>query len=206
MERLKLPFKEFQSVLPKCSEREIELYNQHFRLLQEWNENIALVSRKSIGNSFESHYVDSLFISDLAKEVIGKEVVRDLGSGAGFPGFIFAIRNPETPIILYERIQKKKKFLQAVQEELKLPNIRIEGELPHERMAGVFLARAVMPKEELFPYMGERMRSGAILILNRGGTSEAFIPASSFKKISEKKYTLPKEAGSRVAEAYRYAP
>lgn len=178
------------------------LYEQHFALLKEWNTKIALVSRKSIEFSFGNHYCDSIQISEFAHRYWKQGPVHDLGSGAGFPGVIFAIRYPSISVVLYERIQKKKSFLEIVQKELDLPNLSVEGELPIETHSGLFLARAVMPKPELFPFMAKRMRKGSILIVNSGGQSEPYCPTTSFHKKSEALYTLPLDCGTRRIEAY----
>lgn len=128
-------------------------------------------------------------------------MVHDLGSGAGFPGYLFAIRYPDIRVTLYERIQKKKKFLEAVQEALNLPNIRIEGDFPTQ-VEGLVLARAVMPKEELFPFLEKRMQRNSTVIVNSGGQSEEFYPLKYYKRTSQSEYTLPLDCGSRKIEAF----
>ncbi|NDG27289.1 MAG: hypothetical protein EB120_08960, partial [Proteobacteria bacterium] len=63
-------FKNYQAALPPVSPEEVELYERYFSVLKSWNENLALVSKKSIDLSFANHFVDSIFISDFAKKFL----------------------------------------------------------------------------------------------------------------------------------------
>ena len=73
-------FEEHKALLPECTSREIDRYDAHFALLKEWNQKIALVSRKSIDQSFAPHYADSVWISDFARKHQKEgETVHDLG-------------------------------------------------------------------------------------------------------------------------------
>jgi len=201
---LKEQFKSFQGVLPALTEREIEKYEEYFSVLRSWNEKMALVSKKSINLSFATHFCDSLFISDFGKKYLKGNRVYDLGSGAGFPGLVFAIRNPNLEVRLYEKLLKKQTFLGAVVGQLKLSNVKVQGAMPEERHSGLILARAVMPPPELFKFLSTRMSEGAVLIVNIGSQAEEPIPPKQFKKLEETKYSLPLDCGSRRAIAYQF--
>lgn len=192
--------------LPKTSEREIGLYEAHFALLKSWNENMSLVSRKSIEKSFASHYLDSIFISDFAESKRRNRPIFDLGTGAGFPGVITAIRYPNAEVNIYERMLKKQGFLQVVLTTLNLENIRLGGDFPVERQTGLFLARAVLPPAELFKFMGARMTESSTLILNVGGTSDPIVCGKGFEKTGELYYELPMDCGARRVESFDYVP
>lgn len=49
----------------------------------------------------------------------------DIGSGNGFPGFLFAILYPETRFHLCEKSRKKSEFLKYVSSQTGLSNIKI---------------------------------------------------------------------------------
>jgi 16S rRNA (guanine527-N7)-methyltransferase len=51
--------------------------------------------------------------------------VIDIGSGAGFPGLILAIFQPQMQITLLEADQKKSRFLRLAREELGLKNVEV---------------------------------------------------------------------------------
>jgi len=174
-------------------------------MLRQWNEQINLVSRKSIDQSFGPHYADSLFICDFAGQYL-KDDVHDIGTGAGFPGVIFAARYPEASVTLYEKSLKKQTFLAAVLTQLALPKLQLAGAVPEQRLSGLILARAVFPREELFAFMRAHLTPESILITNLGGRAEASSPPKDFSKIGEKQYRLPLQYGERKVEALRFRP
>lgn len=200
---LRLPFEEAPSLLSITTERERNLYQAHFELLQDWNTRMALVSRKSIEKSFESHYADSILISDFAKRFYTSGTTHDLGSGAGFPGVLFGIRYPDLPVVLFERVQKKQKFLKACIESLGLKNVELRGEWRNEKCTGLFLARAVTPREELFQFFEARVSPGSVVIMNSGGAADISSGSKAFMLLVQEKYSLPKDAGDRHIEAFQ---
>ncbi len=204
---LKKLFETHKSHCPEVSEREVEQYDAHFALLKEWNAKIALVSRKSIDQSFAPHYVDSVWISDFARKHHKEgETVHDLGTGAGFPGLIFAIRYPDIQVVVYEKLAKKRLFLEDAIAKLKLSNVTLAGGIPEERLKGLFLARAVLPVAELLPFMSKKMSYGSRLILNLGGDGEAPVLPADFKSTHSLKYELPLDFGFRRASCLLKVP
>lgn len=202
-------FKSHASLIPalaKLTDRELQHYETHFRILKSWNERMALVSKKSIDKSFATHYVDSILISDFAEKHRKGRPVYDLGTGAGFPGIIYAIRYPEARVTLFERSLKKQTFLSAVLATLNLENIELSGEFPNKRMSGLILARAVLPPPELFKFMSQRMSEHSTLIVNVGGQSEEIKTPLSFKRQNQEIYELPLDSGSRRVESFDYVP
>lgn len=192
--------------LAKLTDRELELYEAHFALLRNWNERMALVSKKSIDRSFATHYVDSIFISDFAEGLRQGRPVYDLGTGAGFPGVIYAIRHPQAKVTVFERSLKKQTFLSAVLATLNLKNLEMGGEFPNQKMSGLFLARAVLPPMELFKFMSKRMAEGSSLVVNVGGSSEEIICPSPYLKTGQQVYELPLDAGPRRVESFDFVP
>jgi 16S rRNA (guanine527-N7)-methyltransferase len=175
-------------------------------MLRAWNERMNLVSRNSFGMAFENHYADSVFIADFAKRFQEGRPFFDLGSGAGFPGLIFAIRYPGEPITLYEKSLKKQGFLSAVVAQLGLSHARIEGGLERGKLQGIFLARAVMQRPELFAFFARHLKPGARICVNLGGKTEATPAPAEFRRLAETQYTLPKGAGNRRLEIYEFVP
>ncbi len=166
---------------------------------------MGLVSRKSLEKSFAIHYADSLFIADLAS-TYSKGVVHDLGTGAGFPGIIFGIRYPEKKVHLHEKMQKKQTYLTDALARLALPNLSLHGAFPDRAESGLVLARAVMPRPELFAFLETRMWPESILITNLGGSSEDSAVPKGFLKLDEKQYKLPLDSGFRKLEIIKKVP
>lgn len=196
-------FKASAEQIPPVSDREVGLYEKFFQILLDWNQRMALVSKKSIELSFATHFVDSLFISDFGRTFLKGNTVYDLGSGAGFPGLVFAIRNPEARVVLYEKLLKKQTFLNAVVNQLELKNVSVQGAMLDRQHEGLILARAVMPPVELFPFLLPRMKEGSVLVVNIGGQTEKPEAPKGFELLQEKTYPLPLDCGSRRALAYK---
>jgi 16S rRNA (guanine527-N7)-methyltransferase len=199
-------FDRYRSQIPEVSDQEQSTYEKYFEILESWNQRMALVSKKTIGLSFANHFVDSLFISDFAKQFYQKGEVYDLGSGAGFPGLVFAIRNPNLPITLYEKLLKKQTFLNAALQGLSIQNVKLEGAMPERPHEGVVLARAVMPPAELFPFLKKRMAANSFLIVNIGSQAPEPEAPEEFQKVGETSYQLPLDCGQRRAICYQFVP
>jgi len=101
---------------------------QYDALLHKWQKAINLISSKTLGDSWNRHFVDSMQILPLIDEKCSKAL--DLGCGAGFSGVVTAICKPEIEMHLAESDTKKCNFMAAVSRETKIPvkvhNIRIE--------------------------------------------------------------------------------
>ncbi|HBE99240.1 MAG TPA: 16S rRNA (guanine(527)-N(7))-methyltransferase RsmG [Firmicutes bacterium] len=126
----------------------LQKLDEYLHLLIEWNERFNLTSIKTEGEIIEKHFYDCLLASDPSLLKEGKKVA-DLGSGAGFPGLVWAICFPKASYTLIEATKKKCTFLEEVARVLGLTNVtvlngRVE-ELPstYKESFDVVTARAV---------------------------------------------------------------
>ena len=100
-----------------------ELFLRYIELLAEYNGKFNLTAIKNINDVAEKHFLDSLLpLKNIWQPKNGEKVV-DIGTGAGFPGAVFAIIFPETDFYLLDSVNKKVLFLQVLKEELGLTNI-----------------------------------------------------------------------------------
>lgn len=125
--------------------------------LHEWQERMNLVSRNSLENAWQRHFLDSMQVFELLPQDI--EIVYDFGSGAGFPGMVLAVMAAEkTPYLkfkLVESIKKKTLYLNEVASICGLNNVevlnkRIE-DIPAEP-AGAIVSRAMASLSALLGY------------------------------------------------------
>lgn len=131
---------------------------RYIELLSEENERHNLVSRKSFNEEVDKHIEDSLRILDF-EELNNKRVV-DIGSGAGFPALILAMKSVNAEFTLIEADLKKSIFLSKVKEELNLANLevireRVEliGQDPMYRNTfDICTSRAVAPLNIMLEY------------------------------------------------------
>ena len=97
-------------------------FYEYETLLTKWNEKINLVSKNTLVDIWERHFLDSGQIIKHV-EASGKRWV-DVGSGAGFPGLVVALllrdRKIDCDLVLVEKNPKKGFFLNEVIRKLNL--------------------------------------------------------------------------------------
>ena len=97
-------------------------FYEYKTLLYKWNEKINLVSKNTLIDIWERHFLDSGQII-INVEASGKRWV-DVGSGAGFPGLVVALllrdRRVDCDLVLVEKHPKKVFFLKEVIRKLNL--------------------------------------------------------------------------------------
>jgi 16S rRNA (guanine527-N7)-methyltransferase len=86
----------------------------------QWNETLSLVSRKDPLAAIERLLFESL---ELAHE-LGLEHGRiaDIGSGAGFPGIVWAVSFPRVEVTMIERRERRSLFLERMCRTLPVEN------------------------------------------------------------------------------------
>lgn len=123
-----MTYEEMTSLLKEkgiqISEESLRKLDEYLHLLIEWNERFNLTSIKTEGEIIEKHFYDCLLAADPSLLTEGKKV-SDLGSGAGFPGLVWAICFPEASYTLIEATKKKCTFLEEVTHVLELSNVTI---------------------------------------------------------------------------------
>jgi len=96
--------------------------SDHYDLLCRWNKVLNLTTIERLEEAVERHYCESLFLAGHLPES-GSFV--DIGSGAGFPGFVVAAARPNCSVTLVESHQRKAVFLREASR--KLPNVRVRA-------------------------------------------------------------------------------
>jgi 16S rRNA (guanine527-N7)-methyltransferase len=153
-------------------------------LLKKWQRVINLVGDSSLNEVWIRHFADSLQVSNAAPQA--RRWV-DLGSGAGFPGMVTAIKyadDQRAAIHLIESDQRKCAFLREVSRETGAPAIihcaRIENVLPTLDMPiDAVSARALAPLDVLLGYSQRFIENGAVGVFSKGQQAEAELTDSS---------------------------
>ena len=142
-------------------------------LLKKWQRVINLVGAASLDDLWVRHFADSLQVSEALPEA--RRWI-DLGSGAGFPGLVTAMKyadDAQARIHLIESDQRKCAFLREVSRETGARAIihcdRIEKILPefHESIEAVS-ARALAPLPTLLGYAEKFIEAGAVGVFSKG--------------------------------------
>lgn len=164
--------------IPTAIQEKLQVYAD---LLLKWQKTINLISPGTIPDLWQRHFADSWQVFELAPEA---RLWLDIGSGAGFPGLVTAIRYADDPtaaeVHLIESDQRKCAFLQTVVRETYCPAVihcgRIEDVLPKlDLKFEAVSARALAPLPKLIDYTKPCLEGGAIGIFPKGETAEAEI-------------------------------
>ena len=170
--------------LPEETLRRLEIYAN---LLEKWQRVINLVGKSSLDDLWARHFADSLQVSQAVPEA---RRWLDLGSGAGFPGLVTAIKFADEPgahVHLVEANQRKCAFLQNVIRETSAPAIvhcgRLEKLLPAlDEQIDAVSARALAPLETLLGYAEKFIDQGAVGVFSKGKLFEAELTDSAAGK------------------------
>ncbi len=92
-------------------------------LLEKWNKALNLTAIRDPMQMVVLHILDSAVVSPLIKDR-GNNIA-DVGTGAGFPGLVLAILNPDKHFTLIDSVAKKLSFVRTAMVSLNLKNISI---------------------------------------------------------------------------------
>ena len=104
----------------KLSTELVEPLAHYINLLHKWNKPYNLTAVRHPADMVTKHVLDSL---TLAPYLGSSKRLCDVGTGAGFPGLILALFNPEKSFVLVDGVSKKISFLQEMIGKLNLKNV-----------------------------------------------------------------------------------
>ncbi len=165
-----------QPVPPPGSSPELQRFVD---LLLHWNRSINLIGRGDVAEVWTRHVADSLQLADYWGDPPPARGI-DLGSGAGFPGLVLAIRFG-IAFDLIEQDQAKAAFLREAARQTGAPArvvaTRIEDAVVPR--APLVTARALAPLGLLLSYAEPLLLPGGICLFAKGRDVEAEIVQAS---------------------------
>lgn len=90
-------------------------------LLIKWSKALNLTAIKNEDDIIVLHILDSAVISPF----LTYNKIADVGTGAGFPGLVLAILNPDKKFTLIDSVAKKIAFVKTAAVELNLDNVEV---------------------------------------------------------------------------------
>jgi len=141
-------------------------------LLLRWNTRINLISGETVADIDQRHIADC---AQLQPRLPLTGPIADIGSGAGLPGLVLAILQPEREIHLVESDKRKAAFLVEASAQLKLPMIRVHAcraENATLPPLSAITARALAPLATLLPYADKCLAPGGVAVFPKGKTAE----------------------------------
>ena len=163
------------------TDRAAFLLPRYAELLKEWNEKMNLTAITEPEEVYEKHFADCMIPMNCLPS---GGTVCDVGSGAGFPGLVFAVMAPDLRVTLLEPLHKRCVFLQAVIAELGLTNVTVDNRRAEDSadLRGQFdvtTARAVANLPVLSELCLPLTKTGGIFLAMKGPQAEAELQAAA---------------------------
>lgn len=140
----------------------------------------GLIGPREVPRLWERHLLNCAVVTDLVEE--GASVC-DIGSGAGLPGLVMALRRPDLQVTLVEPLLRRTTFLDEVVAGLGLENVEVRRgraeELHGSRTFDVVTSRAVAPLDRLARWSLPLVRSGGSFLAMKGSSADSEIAAAS---------------------------
>jgi 16S rRNA (guanine527-N7)-methyltransferase len=161
--------------------------------LEQGNAQFNLTAIRDRPGMLRKHVLDSL---SLQPYLLGTRVA-DVGTGAGFPGLVLAIANPERRFALIEATGKKARFVEQTSQRLGLSNVlvvnsRAETYRPFELFDTV-VARALSSLADFVAYAGHLCAPSGRLLAMKGKRPDDEISAlpRSFRALAVHRLSVP---------------
>lgn len=104
----------------QIDQEDLSKLDKYIELLQQWNEKMNLTAIVEYEQVLDKHIMDCIYPT-FKYPIHGK--IADVGSGAGFPGIVWAIFYPNCSFTLIEPTLKRCHFLNEVKNQLQLDNV-----------------------------------------------------------------------------------
>jgi 16S rRNA (guanine527-N7)-methyltransferase len=144
---------------------------QYARLLATEGVLRGLIGPREAPRLWDRHLLNCAVLTDELPE--GADVC-DIGTGAGLPGLVLAIRRPDLRVTLVEPLLRRTTFLEEVVATLGLEQVtvvRSRAEDLHGREAfSVVTSRAVAPLPRLLDWSMPLVRAGGSLVAMKGAS------------------------------------
>lgn len=140
----------------------------------------GLIGPREAPRLWERHLLNCAVVTDAIREGLD---VCDIGSGAGLPGLVMAIRRPDLRVTLVEPLLRRTTFLSEVVQRLGLANVEVVRERAESLHGGVDFAvvtsRAVAPLPRLLEWSMPLVRRGGELVAMKGASAEDEVATST---------------------------
>ncbi len=140
----------------------------------------GLIGPREVPRLWDRHLVNCALVTDLVPAAAS---VCDIGSGAGLPGLVMAIRRPDLTVTLVEPLLRRTSFLDEAVAQLRLDNVevvRARAEALHgQRTFDVVTSRAVAPLDRLSRWSLPLVRSGGAFLAMKGSAVQAELESAT---------------------------
>lgn len=156
---------------------------EYVALLAKWNAKINLTAIRDPAQMVTHHVLDCLtVVPEIAKLTQGKPVtVADVGTGAGLPGLVIALAQPQMHVTCIDTVEKKIAFVQQAIGTLGLKNAKAVASRTEnlQEQFDVVTCRAFASLAEIVQLAGHLLVPDGLLLAMKG------------PKVEEEAATLP---------------
>ena len=184
--------------LTNLSDEKIELFEKYANFLIEYNNHTNLTAIRNKKDIYLKHFYDSYILTNYI-DFKDNDTLLDIGSGAGFPGIVLAIINPNIIVTCLDSNNKKTKFLEELIVKLNLSNVKIVHDRAedyakdHLNEFDYVTARAVAHIDIIsglsLPFIKQ---SGKVLLLKGSFEDELELLKNNYKKYNISNYEIKK--------------
>ena len=170
----------------KPTQSQIQALEPHFSKLDQFAQiliedgvKLGLIGPREVDRIWDRHILNCAAISELITD--GQSII-DIGSGAGLPGLVLAILNPNSKVTLIEPMQRRCDFLTKTVGKLDLKNVSILKDRAENvgAHAQVVTSRAVAPLVKLLNWsLPLVVKNGKVLAIKGEKAKEELIEAQN---------------------------
>jgi 16S rRNA (guanine527-N7)-methyltransferase len=139
----------------------------------------GLIGPREAPRLWDRHLLNCAVVTDA---LVDADDVCDVGSGAGLPGLVIAIRRPDVHVTLLEPLLRRTTFLEEVVNDLGLSKVTVirgrAQELHGHRQFSVVTSRAVAPLPRLLDWSMPLVRAGGVLLAMKGASAAEELAAA----------------------------
>jgi 16S rRNA (guanine527-N7)-methyltransferase len=161
--------------------------------LEQGNAQFNLTAIRDRPGMLQKHVLDSMSIEPYLRG----ERIADVGTGAGFPGLVLAVVDPQRRFTLIEATGKKARFVEQTVQRIGCGNVlvvnsRAESYRPSELFDTV-VARALSSLADFVAYAGHMCAPGGRLLAMKGKRPDGEISAlpKSFRVLAVHRLSVP---------------
>ena len=181
---------------------QVDMLVRYLRLVERWNGTYNLTAVRGPRDMVVQHVVDCLAAAGALarhRDLATTQRLLDVGSGAGFPGLVFAIVFPSLAVTCVDAVGKKAAFMTQVVAALQLRNavglhVRVES------MSGAYdvvASRAFAPLSDFVAATGHLLADNAEWMAMKGKTPRAEMAAVPGVRIVVEPVVVPGLAAER---------
>ena len=140
---------------------------QYAEILVQDAVRLGIIGPREVDRIWDRHILNCAALTELIPD--GQSII-DIGSGAGLPGIVLAILNPNSAVTLIEPMQRRTEFLTQTKTELGLSNVEIlRGRAEGQKVSAQNVtSRAVAPLNKLLSWSWPLVEKGGKVLAIKG--------------------------------------